>query len=253
MEIRMSLMLAALASLLQPTTAPTAAGLCDVLERKQDRTPIELHELATCLFRGEGRPRDLARARALYREAADRGFARAQCALGNMMIQGEGGPTDVAGGLALCRRAAEAGEPHAQTDFGNYLLMGQVMPKDAVEARRWYTLAARQGQANAAFVLGQIYWNGDGVAQDRGEAARWWRVAHEGGRPEAIYLLAREAMMRFAAGGRDNVDPAAAEEALGWFTLAAERDPSPANRQDAVEKSVMLRQYLGAVRQREGR
>jgi TPR repeat protein len=260
----MSLMLVGLAGLLQPadppsvvrppTGAPNAAAYCDLLERKTDRNAVELHDLATCLFRGEVRPRDLSRARALYAQAIELGFARSMCALGNMMIDGLGGDRDIAGGLALCRRAAEAGEAQAQTDLGNYLLMGAVVPRDAVEARNWYTRAAEQGQANAAFVLGQVYWNGDGVTKDNAEAARWWRIAHEGGRPDAAYLLAREAFVRMVRGvpRPEDADPAIIAEALRWFDLAAQTDPNPANREDAVRSAGMLRQFQALARQRRG-
>lgn len=250
----MELILAGLAAMAQTVAAPAmvpppgSAALCEAAERRSDLQPIELHDLATCLFHGHGGTRDLVRARALYRQAADRGFAPSHCALGNMLVGGLGGPTDVAAGLALCRRGAEAGEAHAQTDLGNYFLEGRVMSRDVVEARRWYLLAARQGQANAAFVLGQIYWNGDGVAKDNAEAARWWRIAHEGGRLDAAYLLAREAFARFTSAGRNNLDPVIAREALNWFDLAARSDPATNARQDAVEKAGLLRQFLALPR-----
>ena len=250
----MVLILAGLAAMAQTVAAPAMvpsprlAALCAAAERKSDPQPIELHDLATCLFHGHGGTRDLVRARALYRQAADRGFARSHCALGNMLVDGLGGPTDVAAGLALCRRGAEAGEAHAQTDLGNYLLEGRVLPRDVVEARRWYLLAARQGQANAALVLGQIYWNGDGVAKDNAEAARWWRVAHEGGRLDAANLLGREAFIRVtrSATRPEALDRAALAEALRWFDLAAETDPSEAKRTEARQAAALLRQLQTA-------
>ena len=164
------------------------------------------------------------------------------------MIAGQGGARDIAAGLALCRRAAEAGDADAQTDLGGYLLTGEFMPKDAVEARRWLTEAARQRQANAAFLLGQIYWNGDGIATDKTEAARWWRVAHEGGRADAAFLLGREAMARVmqSATSPERLDRPALAEALRWFDLAAETDPSEALRARAREGASLLRQLQSA-------
>ena len=238
-----------------PTRGTDAAALCDQLAQNADRGALAVHNRATCLFRGEGRPRDLPGARALYAQAVELGFTKSMCALGNMMIDGLGGARDIPAGLALCRRAAEAGDPDAQTDLANYLLAGQVMPRDVVEARRWYIRAAEQGQPNAAFVLGQIYWNGDGIAEDNAEAARWWRVAYEGGRPDAAYLLAREAFVRMTRGVRraEDADPVVIAEALQWFDIAAERDPNPTAREYSVRQAATLRQLQALVQQRRHR
>ena len=252
----MALILARLAALAQTTLPATLPPdqlerfrvICTTLEARQDRTAEELQTLATCYFRGDAVPQDLPRARRLYEQAAARGYAEAQCALGNMMIAGQGGPRDVAAGVVLCRRAAEAGSANAQTDLGGYMLVGEVMPKDAVEARRWLTLAARQHQANAAFLLGQIYWIGDGIVQDRVEAARWFRVAHEGGRADAAFLLGREAMERVmrSATSPESLDRAALAEALRWFDLAVETDPAEETRARAREGASILRQLQTA-------
>jgi TPR repeat protein len=256
----MPLILLELASLLQAggaappsaASANAAAAYCDSLERLGQRNEVQLHDLATCFFRGQGRPRDYVRARQYYAQAIQSGFPRSMCALGNMMIDGLGGARDVAGGLALCRRAADAGEAEAQTDLGTYLLAGEVMPRNVVEARRWLASAAAQGQANAAFLLGQIYWNGDGIAKDNAQAARWWRVSHEGGRADAAYLLAREAFVRLTRGlaRPQDADPAVIEEALRWFDLAARTDPTPANRQDASQQGALLRQLQAMAQER---
>ena len=248
----MALILTTLVALAQPALPPVQLerlrAFCTALEARAERTPEELHTLATCYFRGDGLPQDLPRARALYGQAAAGGYAKARCAVGNMMITGQGGARDVAAGLALWRRAAEAGDADAQTDLGGYLLTGEFMPKDAVEARRWLTLAAGQRQANAAVLLGQIYWNGDGVAKDNGEAARWWRIAFDGGRADAAFLLGREAMVRVtrASTCTGDYDHAALVEALRWLDLAAQTDPSEANRTLARQGAALLRQLQTA-------
>lgn len=149
-----------------------------------------LHNLALCAEKGVGGTPDLARAAALYRQAAERGYAKSGCALGNLYVLGRGVPKDEAKGAALCRQAAERGEPDAQTDLGNFYLQGVGVPHDMVEARHWYELAAAQGQPNAQFVLGQIYWNGDGIARDQAKAAELWKAAYKGGRVDAAPLLA---------------------------------------------------------------
>ncbi len=150
-----------------------------------------LHNAALCHENGVGGTPDLAKAAALYRQAADRGYARSMCALGNLYIAGQGVPKDETKGAALCRQGADLGEANAQTDLGNLYLQGIGVPKDVVQARHWYELAAAQGQPNAQFVLGQIYWNGDGVARSKTQAAAFLKGAFKGGRRDAAPLLAK--------------------------------------------------------------
>lgn len=152
--------------------------------------PDSLHNSALCAERGVNGAPDLARAAALYGQAADRGYPKSMCALGNLYVAGRGVPKDEAKGAALCRQAAERGEPDAQTDLGNLYLQGIGVPHDVVQARHWYELATAQGQPNATFILGQIYWNGDGVARDQSKAAELWEAAYRGGRVDAAPLLA---------------------------------------------------------------
>jgi TPR repeat protein len=178
-----------------------------------------LHNAALCHEKGVGAKRDLARAAALYRQAADRGYARSMCALGNLYIAGQGMPKDETKGAALCRQGAELGEANAQTDLGNLYLQGVGVPKDVVQARHWYELAAAQGQPNAQFVLGQIYWNGDGVARSKAKAAALLKEALKGGRRDAAPLLAKwlfaDWMSAHARGDFTILD-----EAIGYQTVA---------------------------------
>lgn len=207
---------------------------CDYAE-KAGRHASALHNLATCYFLGQGRPRDPARARSLYGQASDMGFAKAACALGNMLVAGQGGEVDIARGLDLCRQAADAGEPDAQTDYGIYLLSGRYIPKDAVQARHYLALAGAKKQANAASLLGKIYWNGDGVERDRAKAAQWWKIAFEGGRIDAAGLLGLEAMTRIATAkeaGRP-IPATDVAEARRWLEIAAEKHPDEAEREKA--------------------
>ena len=147
-----------------------------------------LHNSALCAEKGVNGTPDLARAAELYRQAADRGYHKSMCALGNLYVAGRGVPKDEAKGAELCRQAAEQGEPDAQTDLGNLYLRGIGVPHDVAQARHWYELAAAQGQPNATFILGQIYWNGDGVARDQSKAAELWKAAYRGGRDAAPLL-----------------------------------------------------------------
>lgn len=210
---------------------------CDWYERASVSRGDATHNLALCFETGNGRSKDLARARILYEAAAAKGWVQAKCALGTMLVGGRGGAVDAARGVSLCREAAEAGNAHAQTDYANYLLMGEVVPKDVVTARRWYTAAAEQNQPNAALVLGQIYWNGDGVAADPAAAERWWRVAHEHGRLDAAGLMVQAVFKRMITtrDGKQVVDRSMLPETVQWLKIAAEKDPDPARRAEFRE------------------
>lgn len=219
------------------------AKACELFGRAAERRGDSAHNLARCYERGDGLGADAAKARVWYRRGAAVGYAKSNCALGNLMVAGTGGPRDVAGGIALCRKAAEAGEADAQTDLGNYLLGGTGGTRDIVEARKWYTLAAQQNQANAQFVLGQIHWNGDGTPIDRGAAVKWWRLAYAGGRKDAAGLIVGGLFKQMIVerDAKTTIDRSLLPETLAWLERAASEDPDPARRKDFAETLVKLR------------
>jgi TPR repeat protein len=184
------------------------------------------HLVGECFQFGFGGAKDLDKAIAAFHRAGDMGIAKSRCAEGNVMFQAG---RDEARAFALCRQGAEAGDPDAQTDVGNYYLTGQHVAKDVAAARGWYEKAvASNGQRNAALVLGQIYWYGDTVAKDPAKARHYWKIAYDGGRQDAAKLLGDEAFLRAfpdAAAhkltpGQTRVDPAAMDEATGWYEKA---------------------------------
>ncbi|MEO7691197.1 MAG: tetratricopeptide repeat protein [Sphingomonas sp.] len=178
-----------------------------------------LHNAALCQEKGVGATRDMAKAAALYRQAADRGYPRSMCALGNLYIAGQGVPKDETKGAGLCRQGADLGEANAQTDLGNLYLQGIGVPKDMVQARHWYELAAAQGQPNAQFVLGQIYWKGDGVAPSKAKAAALLKAAFKGGRRDAAPLLAKWLYADWMSAHKRG-DVTILDEAIGYQKVA---------------------------------
>jgi uncharacterized protein len=232
---------------------PDFVRSCDHSEAA-GRYPEGLQNLATCYFRGQGRSRDLGKARDLYHQAADQGYAQAACAYGNMLIAGQGGPIDIPRGLDLCRRAADAGIPDAQTDYGIYLLTGKYTARDPATARHYLSLAANQGQANAAFLLGQIYWNGDGVDKNGPDAALWWIRAYDGGRKDAPFLIGTAAMRIVVEGAqaKHEVPTVAIEQARKWLGIAAKEDPDAEKREKAKELLGLLDQLLGGGSKKGG-
>jgi len=228
---------------------PDFARACDHFEAGGQHSEA-LHNLGACYYNGQGRAKDWVKARDLYRQAAEKGYAKAACAYGNMLIHGEGGPADVKQGLDLCRRAADIGDRDAETDYAGYLLTNKYLPKNAVEARRYLSLAVDKGQANAALLLGQVYWNGDGVAKDNAMAAKLWTAAYQGGREDAAFFLGNEAIVRLGEELQANRPPSPSiiAEARRWFGITVAKDSNPEHKKSATEALAILDQLEGKTK-----
>jgi TPR repeat protein len=224
---------------------PDFARSCDQSEAA-GRHASALHNLATCYFAGQRRPRDLNKARELYGQAAGLGMPKSKCAFGNMLVRGDGGPAEPARGVELCRQAADTGESDAQTDYGGYLLTDRYVAKDAVAARRYLTLAAEAGHRNAAFLLGQIYWNGDGIDKNVPQAAIWWITAYEKGRTDAPLLIGTAAFSLIveAAKTKEPIATVVIDQARRWLAIAADQDTDALKREKAKELLRLLEELL---------
>jgi chromosome segregation ATPase len=86
-----------------------------------------------------------------YKQAADRGFARAQYNLGLLLEDGRGVARNEAVAAVFYRAAAEQGFAPAQNNYGLMLSEGRGgLPKDPVQAYFWLSLAAANGTNPAA-------------------------------------------------------------------------------------------------------
>lgn len=205
------------------------------------------HFAAECYEKAyDGRPRDMARAMSLYGLAAEGGYGKSWCAMGNIHFAGKGVPKDEAKGVALCARGADMGDRDAQTDLGIHYLMGTGVARDSVRARALFEPAAAAGNRNAAFLLGQIHWKGDGTPKDNAAAQHWWKRAYDLGRTDASALLAREALVRGTRSGQ--VDPAALREAEGWYAIALALDPPHPEKAKLEQELTVVRASLAARR-----
>ena len=110
-----------------------------LFEQSAPDLPAAQYNLALCLERGDGVPRDKARAILLYREAAKAGVDDACCTLGYLLAKD-------------AFRDLEATDPRSVED--GRLAMD--------EAAVWLRHAADQGVADAMVHLGQIYERGAG-------------------------------------------------------------------------------------------
>lgn len=210
-----------------------------------------MHNVAFCYETGAmtGTP-DLAKAAAHYQQAADKGYAKSKCALGNLYRSGRGVAKDEPRGIALCREAAEAGVADAQTDLGDLYIRGMGVPADTTAARGWYEKAALQEQRNALMTLGQIYWNGDGVDKDNAKAADYWRRSYTAGRADAAKFLGDEAWVRAqVAKGEWRVE--GLEEARGWYEKAAAGE-TPAYRAEAADRAKLAADLADVMRRKGG-
>ena len=120
--------------------------------------------------------------------------------------------------LASLRDAAERGSAAAQAALGDILRRYDALGPDEearhAEAVRWYRLAAEQGHASGQYGLGVVLNAGTGVAEDLPAAARWHRRAALRG-----HTLAQRELGRMSEDGR-GVDASEAV-AAHWYRLAA--------------------------------
>jgi hypothetical protein len=122
--------------------------------------PAAITEEANRYFSGLGVIQDDERAATLYREAADKGYARAQHNLGFMYAEGRG------------------------------------VTRDLTAAVEWYRKAVAQSYVPAMTSLGIAYAEGRGVAAEPTMAQRLLRMAAEAGDKRAKDFLASSGMTR---------------------------------------------------------
>jgi TPR repeat protein len=157
-----------------------AEGVSWLAAAAQVGEPEALQLLGLAYFRGQGVEKDLARARRLQTEAAERGVIDAQFELSLLLAQGLGGKLDARGARHWEGKAAQAGHPRAC--LNRAVRAARTRPPDFAEAVRWYERAAESGSAEAAARLCRMYLAGQGVRRDEAAAKRWYERAAELGR-----------------------------------------------------------------------
>ena len=159
-----------------------------------------------------------------YREAAERGDAKAQYKLGRCYAKGLGVDKNWVEAVKWYRMAAEQGDAKAQYKLGRCYALGVGVDKyDMVEAAKWYRMAAEQGDANAQYALGRSYYKGTGVSMNIEESERWFiraekrlRVQAEQGDEDAQRNLGE----CYEEGEGVSKDMAESEK---WYRMAAEQ------------------------------
>ena len=96
---------------------------------------------------------------------------------------------DYVNAVKYYKQAAEQGYAKAQCNLGMCYYYGRGVAQDNTEAVKWYRLAAKHGYAEAQYSLGLCYLNGTGVAQNYTEAVKWLKKAAKQGNASAINVL----------------------------------------------------------------
>ena len=120
---------------------------------------------------------DKERAIALFKKAAEGGFALAQYHLAILYQSGQGIEQSPAQARKWFSLAAEAGLREAAFNYAFMLETGSGGGSDPKEAARLYEVAAGRGVRQAFLPLGLLYARGEGVEQDFVEALKWLILA----------------------------------------------------------------------------
>ncbi|EGB06480.1 hypothetical protein AURANDRAFT_29118, partial [Aureococcus anophagefferens] len=123
----------------------------------------------------------------IWKRAVELGNVDAMRHLGAMYEHGSGVKLDKKKAERLYRAAADRGHAVAQCNLGIFL----DSEKKFEEAVRYFALAADQGYTDAEQNLGCCYMGGEGTEVDLGKARYWFERAAAKGHEKAIQALAR--------------------------------------------------------------
>ncbi|KAF9158144.1 hypothetical protein DFQ26_007938, partial [Actinomortierella ambigua] len=119
-----------------------------------------------------------------FTKSASQGDPDGQLSLGWMYANGRGVEQSDVEAVKWFTKAASQGDPHGQINLGNMYKNGRGVEQSDVEAVKWYTKAASQGDPHGQNSLGNMYKNGRGVKQSDVEAAKWYTKAASQGNPD---------------------------------------------------------------------
>ncbi len=176
-----------------------------------------LYAEAGKLDAGQGVIQDFARARLLYRQAAEADHAGAQNQLGKYLHAGRGGAENPEEALYWLQRAAAQGAAGHIHDLAVALEARGQYADAAVQ----YAQAADAGHIDATVSLGLLYQEGLGVTQDPTRARALYETGAANGHPRAQNNLG----LLYVRG--DGVDQDY-EKAAALFAAAAEQGLQPA-------------------------
>jgi len=144
-------------------------------------SPQACTDLGDLYGRGDGVPRDQARAAALYQRACDGGDADGCSQAGWVTERGLGTLKDEARAVAFYTRACDGGSPWGCGNLGKANAHGMSLPKDEARAAVLYKQACDAGDIDACPNLGWLYEKGRGVPTDEAQAASLYKESCDGG------------------------------------------------------------------------
>jgi uncharacterized protein len=221
------------------TIAKDPARGCAYERKASARRADAMHLVGMCEQSGVGGRPDKVKAEAAYTRAAEMGFTKSKCALGQMLMSD---PPRAARGLALCREAGDAGDLEAQMAVANAYFSGSAGKRDLEAARTWYAKAAKQNNFDAMRKLGEMYANGDGGSKDSKKALKQWTTAEKAGDPLVSILVADHLFSNISGGRkpspgiygfRGGVPLKDIEVIEAWYRQAQSKDPRPDVRERA--------------------
>ena len=188
--------------------------LADLVKRAERGDANAQSALGLMYYKGDGVPKDAAKAAEWFQKAAAQGHAKAQLNLGVIYVKGEGVPKDAAKAVDWWQKAAAQDNADAQINLGRIYGRGEGVPKDAAKAIEWFQKAAAQGNSHAQYILGLSYAIGEGVPKNAAKAFEWYQKAAVQGNANAQFQLG----VSYAGGERIPKDEAKAFE---WVQKAA--------------------------------
>lgn len=133
--------------------------------------------------------------------------------------KGNGIPKDLARAFHWYEKSAKQGFPPAQFETALFHDLGKAgMKKDYIAAAYWYGKAAEQGEVNSQYNLGGLLWEGGfGLERDREKAMDWWFLAALQGHAGSQHNLG------YAYALRGKQDPEQFKKAYYWYHQAADQ------------------------------
>lgn len=129
---------------------------------------------------------DFVTARQHWEPLAAEGDLNAIFNLAQLYRLGRGVDKDLAKAEALYLQAAEGGLVAAQGNLGTLYYFSVPDAPRVEPALRWWRRAAVQGDARSQYLLGVLYFNGSQLERDHARAYGWTLLAARSGLPEAI-------------------------------------------------------------------